>query len=73
MGVRVLLTGHQGYLGTVMAPLLAGILFLGVYPKPMLERIEPSVDRLISHVEQHTDYKQPAVGGSADVASAEKK
>ena len=57
--------------GLVVAPLLAGILFLGVYPKPMLERIQPSVDRLISHVEQRTDYKQPTVG-SADVA-AEKK
>jgi NADH-quinone oxidoreductase subunit M len=56
--------------GLVMAPLLAGILFLGVYPKPMLDRIEPSVDRLISHVEQHTDYRQPAVGRQAthDVA-----
>ncbi|MEA3055477.1 MAG: NADH-quinone oxidoreductase subunit [Actinomycetota bacterium] len=56
--------------GLVMAPLLAGILFLGVYPKPMLERIEPSVDRLISHVEHHTDYEQPDVG-SADVGRAD--
>ncbi|MEN3273414.1 MAG: NADH-quinone oxidoreductase subunit, partial [Actinomycetota bacterium] len=59
--------------GLVMAPLLAGILFLGVYPKPMLERIEPSVDRLISHVEKHTEYKQPDVGSGVDVAAAEKK
>ena len=28
-----------------MAPLSALIVFLGVYPKPVLERIEPSVDR----------------------------
>ena len=27
--------------GLVMAPLLAAIVFLGVYPKPVLERIEP--------------------------------
>ena len=46
--------------GLVMAPLLAGILFLGVFPKPMLDRIEPSVDRLIVHVEEHSDYRQPA-------------
>jgi NADH-quinone oxidoreductase subunit M len=58
--------------GLVMAPLLAGILFLGVYPKPMLDRIQPSVERLISHVEHHTDYREPAVGGHADVAAAEK-
>ena len=36
----------------VMAPLIALIVFLGVYPKPVLERIEPSVDRLIEHVER---------------------
>ena len=27
------------------------IVFLGVYPKPVLERMEPSVDRLVAHVE----------------------
>jgi NADH-quinone oxidoreductase subunit M len=36
----------------VMVPLLGLIVFLGVYPKPVLERIEPSVDRLITHVER---------------------
>ena len=36
-----------------IAPLLALIVFLGVYPKPMLERIEPSVDALIEHIELH--------------------
>jgi len=47
----------------VMIPLLALIVFLGVYPKPALERIEPSVDRLIAHLEEHTDYRQPGVAG----------
>jgi NADH-quinone oxidoreductase subunit M len=47
--------------GLVLAPLLAAIVFLGVYPKPMLERIEPAVDKLIEHVETHSDYRQPAV------------
>jgi NADH-quinone oxidoreductase subunit M len=45
----------------VMAPLLAGIVFLGVYPKPALERIEPAVDELIAHLEEHSDYRQPDV------------
>jgi NADH-quinone oxidoreductase subunit M len=45
----------------VMAPLLAAIVFLGVYPKPVLERIEPAVDRLIAHVEANSDYTQPEV------------
>lgn len=36
-----------------IAPLMVLIVFLGVYPKPMLERIEPSVDLLIAHIEEH--------------------
>jgi NADH-quinone oxidoreductase subunit M len=39
--------------GLVMAPLVALIVFLGVYPKPMLDRIEPSVDALVEHIELH--------------------
>jgi len=34
----------------VLAPLLGLIVFLGVYPKPVLERMEPSVTALIDHV-----------------------
>jgi NADH-quinone oxidoreductase subunit M len=42
-----------------MAPLLALIVFLGVYPKPVLERIEPSVAALVSHIEDATDFVEP--------------
>ncbi len=45
----------------IMVPLLVLIVFLGVYPKPVLDRIQPSVDRLIAHVEQHSDFEEPAV------------
>jgi NADH-quinone oxidoreductase subunit M len=45
----------------VMAPLVILIVALGVYPKPMLDRISPSVDRLVSHVESHSDFKAPVV------------
>ncbi|MDQ3680410.1 MAG: NADH-quinone oxidoreductase subunit M [Actinomycetota bacterium] len=45
----------------VMAPLLILIVFLGIYPQPVLERINPSVDRLIEHIEEKGEYKQPAV------------
>ena len=38
--------------GLVMAPLLVAIVFLGVYPGPLLDRVEPSVDRLIRHVDE---------------------
>ena len=42
-----------------MAPLLAAIVFLGIYPKPVLERIEPAVNELIVHLEEFSDYRQP--------------
>jgi NADH-quinone oxidoreductase subunit M len=41
--------------GLVIAPLLALIVFLGVYPKPMLDRIEPSVEKLLIHVDEQVD------------------
>ncbi|CAN5734912.1 NADH-quinone oxidoreductase subunit M [soil metagenome] len=47
--------------GLVMSPLLALIVFLGVYPKPVLERMEPAVASLIEHVEEFSDFEQPDV------------
>jgi NADH-quinone oxidoreductase subunit M len=44
-----------------MAPLLGLIVFLGVYPKPVLERIEPSVKALVAHIEDHSDFEEPEV------------
>src|SRR5688500_14364408 len=43
----------------VMLPLVLGIVFIGVYPKPVLDRIDPSVDRLMEHVQEHSDYRAP--------------
>jgi NADH-quinone oxidoreductase subunit M len=45
----------------VMAPLLVAIVFLGVYPKPVLDRIQPSVDAVLAHVHTVTGYSQPSV------------
>jgi len=42
-------------------PLLAFIVFIGVYPKPLLDRIQPSVDRVLHHVTEQTGYQQPPV------------
>lgn len=41
----------------MLAPLLIGIVFLGLYPKPVLDRIQPSVDHLIAHVQ----YADPSL------------
>ncbi|MGH9105896.1 MAG: complex I subunit 4 family protein [Acidimicrobiales bacterium] len=40
-----------------IAPLLGGIIFIGVYPQPVLTRIQPSVNHLVSHME----YADPSL------------
>lgn len=45
--------------GVLMLVFIGLIGFTGLYPKPMLERIEPSVDKLVEHVVAHSDYKVP--------------
>jgi NADH-quinone oxidoreductase subunit M len=45
--------------GLVMAVFIGLIVFIGIYPKPLLDRIEPSVDRLITHVESRTGVPSP--------------
>ncbi len=44
---------------SLLLPFLALIVFTGVFPKPMLNRIEPSVNKLLDHVEQNSDWQQP--------------
>jgi NADH-quinone oxidoreductase subunit M len=39
----------------VMVPFIAIILAVGVYPKPVLDRITPSVDALLVHVDRNSD------------------
>ncbi len=44
----------------VMAPLLVWIVGFGVYPKPLLERVEPAVVELLEHVDRYSDdYTMP--------------
>ena len=56
----------------VMAPLVGLIVFLGVYPKPVLERITPTVEDLVHQVDAATGRHQPAVAdrGTAAVTAA---
>ena len=53
-----------------VAPLLAGIVFIGVYPQPLLSRIQPAVDHLVAHIEQaDPNFHIPASGvGHANYA-----
>ena len=46
----------------VLLPFLAAIVFTGVYPKPLLDRIEPSVDTLVERVAANSDLELPTIG-----------
>jgi NADH-quinone oxidoreductase subunit M len=52
-----------------VVPLLGLSLFLGVYPKPVIDRVEPAVRGILCHVEEHTDYKEPDVATQAELFS----
>jgi len=48
--------------GLVLLPMIVLIVFTGVYPKPMLERIEPSIEALIVHIDAQVDeWSEPTV------------
>ncbi|NND03401.1 MAG: NADH-quinone oxidoreductase subunit M [Acidimicrobiia bacterium] len=51
----------------ILAPIAVMILFLGLYPKPALDRIEPAVESIIDRIEQVTDYEAPEFGRIGDV------
>lgn len=45
--------------GVLIGVFIVIIGFTGLYPKPMLDRVEPSVNKLIEHVESKSDYVAP--------------
>lgn len=45
--------------GMVLSVFIAIIVFTGVYPKPLIDRVQPSVDALIVHVEDKADVDIP--------------
>ena len=57
--------------GMVMLPLLAIIFFTGIYPKPILDRIEPSVRQLVTHVDQHSTFESPQIKSPAVAAATD--
>ncbi len=58
--------------GLSLAPLLVLIVFLGVYPKPMLERMEPAVDALVNHIEAHVDgFEEPVTQDGSQLSEGE--
>jgi NADH-quinone oxidoreductase subunit M len=53
----------------IVAPLAILILFLGIYPKPALDRIEPAVDEVLQRIEQSTSYTVPHFGMPDDLVN----
>lgn len=45
--------------GLVIGPLLVLIIFVGLYPKLLIDRMEPSVKALVAHVEDHAPGFNP--------------
>jgi len=43
----------------VVAPLLLLSLFIGLFPQPVLDRIEPTAKRVVANFERKTDYVRP--------------
>jgi len=43
------LTGREW---AILAPLVAAIVVLGLFPQPLLERVEPSAERVVEHTRQ---------------------
>lgn len=58
----------------VLLPFIVAIVFTGVYPKPLLDRIEPSVEALVTHVADNSAFNIPELGqqcGTFEVEHAE--
>jgi NADH-quinone oxidoreductase subunit M len=58
----------------VMVPLLVLIVFLGIYPKPVLDRIEPSVNRILNRMEEQVErYDQPRTQDGSELTPIEER
>jgi NADH-quinone oxidoreductase subunit M len=53
-----------------IVPFLVVIVAMGVYPKPILDRIDPSVKGLIAHIESKTNSREPAVAANRGAAAS---
>ena len=56
----------------ILVPVVVLVLAIGLYPRPMLDRIQPSTEVILERIEATTDYDVPEYGRAADVeATAE--
>ncbi|GMQ93776.1 MAG: NADH-quinone oxidoreductase subunit M [Acidimicrobiia bacterium] len=55
----------------ILAPLVLLVIGIGVYPKPVFDRVEPSVEIILDRIEATTDYEVPEFGRNADVVDVD--
>jgi len=55
----------------ILIPLVVLILGIGIYPKPVFDRIEPSIDRVLERITAVTDYQVPEFGSTGQVVVPE--
>ena len=49
----------------IIVPLIVLVLAIGVYPRPVLDRIQPSVDLILERIEATTSYEPPEYGATS--------
>jgi NADH-quinone oxidoreductase subunit M len=65
------LTDLSGREIALLAPLVVLMLFLGLYPRVLLDRVEPSTEAILDRIEAVTTYSVPAPGRIGDVFASE--
>ena len=51
---------------SILVPFILAIVFMGIYPKPVIDRMEPSVEALVAHIEDHVDgFDEPTTDAPA--------
>ena len=51
----------------LLAPLVILMLVIGLYPKVLLDRVQPSAEAVLDRIEATTDYVAPAPGRLSQV------
>jgi NADH-quinone oxidoreductase subunit M len=55
----------------LLVPIMLLVLFLGLFPKPALDRVQPSVQGILDRIEATTDYQVPQYGTGVEQAATE--
>jgi NADH-quinone oxidoreductase subunit M len=57
----------------IVVPLVGLVIAIGVYPKPVLDRVEPSVEVILDRITATTDYEVPEYGRAVEVAEVQEQ